>query len=253
MPHPLIEELLAILPDAPVETVLVGLSWTAVVVGLDGQRRCGLATTQRSAGGHGAPVVSNAGGLASYGGRALAGLARSASLTERSIGLAAINALLPRQESAWTQANASEVIAARGAGKRVALVGHFPFVDWLRQQVGALWVLELAPREGDLPAEAAADIIPQADVVAITGTTLINGTFDELMALRQPDAFTLILGPTTPLSPLFFQHGVDLIAGAVVEEVDAVLRAVSQGAGFRQVHRAGVRLVTMQRQPDLPD
>lgn len=250
MTDQLIEDLLAVLPDATVDTVLVGLSWTAVVVRRDGQRRCGLAATQRSAGGHGSPAVAEAGRLTGCTGRELANLVRSSSFTERSIGMAAINALLPRQESAWSEANAGEVIAAHGAGKRVALVGHFPFVGWLRQKVGTLWVLELEPRDGDLPAEAAPDIVPQADVVAITGTTLVNGTFDGLMSLRRPGVFTLILGPTTPLSPLFFRHGVDLLAGAVVEDIDAVLQAVGQGAGFRQVHRAGVRLVTIQRLPE---
>jgi hypothetical protein len=31
----------------------------------------------------------------------------------------------------------------------------------------------------------------------------------------------------------------------VVEEIDAVLHGVSQGASFRQLHRLGVRLVTI--------
>jgi hypothetical protein len=33
-----------------------------------------------------------------------------------------------------------------------------------------------------------------------------------------------------------------------VEDVAAVLRAVSQGANFRQLHQQGVRLVTMQKE-----
>jgi hypothetical protein len=46
-----------------------------------------------------------------------------------------------------------------------------------------------------------------------------------------------------------FEHGVDLLSGAVVEAIGPVLEAVSQGASFRQVRRRGVRLVTMQK-PD---
>jgi hypothetical protein len=38
---------------------------------------------------------------------------------------------------------------------------------------------------------------------------------------------------------------VHLLSGSIVEEIDAVLRGVSQGASFRQLHRLGVRLVTM--------
>jgi uncharacterized protein (DUF4213/DUF364 family) len=162
--------------------------------------------------------------------------------------MATINALLPALEERWVDLNAEEVIAQHGAGRPVALVGHFPFIPRLRARVGSLSVLELQPRGEDLPADAASDVIPQADVLAITGTTLINHTFEGLMALRHPDALVLVLGPSTPLSPLLFDHGVHLLSGSVVEDVDSVLRVVSQGANFRQVRRQGVRLVTMQKQ-----
>ena len=97
-----------------------------------------------------------------------------------------------------------------------------------------------------MPSEAADQVIPRADIVALTGTTLINHTFEDLLALCRPEALVLVLGPSTPLSPILFNHGVHLLSGSVVENEEAVLRAVSQGANFRQVHRQGVRLVTMQ-------
>ena len=128
------------------------------------------------------------------------------------------------------------------------MVGHFPFIPRLRERVGRLWVLEQRPHGEDLPADAASEVIPQADVLAITGTSLINQTFEGLMALRRPGALVLLLGPTTPLSPILFDHGVHLLSGAVVEDIDMVLRAVSQGANFRQVHRQGVRLVTIRKE-----
>lgn len=105
-------------------------------------------------------------------------------------------------------------------------------------------MLEMQPQAGDLPASVAPEILPQADIVAITATTLINGTFAGLMALRNPAALTMVLGPSTPLSPILFDYGVDVLSGALVENIDATLQAVSQGAGFRQVHKAGVRLVS---------
>jgi uncharacterized protein (DUF4213/DUF364 family) len=160
--------------------------------------------------------------------------------------MATINALLPRQKEQWQDLNAGEVIAHHGAGKRVALIGHFPFIPQLREQVGALWVLEQRPAGGDLPAKAATEVIPRADVVAITGTTLLNHTFEGLLALCRRDAVVLVLGPSTPLSPLLFEYGVHLLSGSIVEDVEAVLQAVSQGANFRQVHQYGVRLVTMK-------
>lgn len=246
MTSALMNDLLASLPDAPVLDVRVGLSWTAVVVDVAGERRCGLAATLREQEGHHARPVPGAGRLIGSSGRELAAWAgdEGAGLTQRSVGFAALNALLADPSQPGSEVNASEVIARHGAGKRVALIGHFPFVEALRQRLETLWVLELQPQPGDLPASAAAEILPRADVVAITSTTLINGTFDGLMALRNPAGLTMLLGPTTPLSPILFEYGVDILSGALVEDVDATLRAVSEGAGFRQVHGAGVRLVT---------
>ena len=66
------------------------------------------------------------------------------------------------------------------------------------------------------------------------------------MALCSPEALVLVLGPSTPLSPVLFRYGVHILSGSVVEDVEAVLQAVSQGANFRQVHRYGVRLVTIE-------
>ncbi|MDQ7842575.1 MAG: DUF364 domain-containing protein [Armatimonadota bacterium] len=244
-----IDDLLASVRDGVVRDIVVGAFKTAVVVEVEGLRRCGLASTPRDDDHHygGGAAVPEAGRLLERSARALADLARSRSPMEAAIGLAAINALLPAHESLWTDLNAEEVITAHGAGKRAVLVGHFPFVPELRKRAGTLWVLEERPREDDLPAGAAAEVIPQADVLALSGTTLINHTFDALMALRRPDALVVMLGPSTPLSPVLFRHGVHVISGAVVAEIDAVFRAVGQGANFRQLRRLGVRLVTMRR------
>lgn len=245
----LIDRLLETVTDAVVEDVRVGAFWTAVVARRDGVRRCGLAATMRETGPvHVAgPSVQEAGRLMGRTALELAQLARSPHLMEASIGVAALNALIPAPQQPWEEGNAEEILARSGAEKNVALVGHFPFVESLRPRVGTLWVLEMEPQGDDLPAEAAPQVIPQADVLAITATTLINGTFDGLMALRRHDARVMVLGPSAPLSPVLFDAGVHLISGAVVEQIDAVLAAVSQGANFRQVHRAGVRLITVAR------
>jgi uncharacterized protein (DUF4213/DUF364 family) len=243
-------DLLTSLPNAPVRSVTIGTHWTAVVVETAHGERCGLATSlsQEDDHHHGSgPAVKKAGHLHLEDGRSLAEMVFSSSPPEVSVGMAAINALLPRQEAAWVDLNAELVIAERGQGRNVALVGHFPFVPRLRDRVGRLSVLELAPRGDDLPAEAAPDVIPEADVVALTSLTLMNNTFDGLIKLCRPDATVLLLGPSTPLSPVLYDYGVKILSGSIVEKTEAVLDSVSQGANFRQVHRAGVRLVTMTR------
>jgi uncharacterized protein (DUF4213/DUF364 family) len=243
----LLDELLNILPDGNVLEVCIGLHWTATVVEMDGAWRCGLASTLVGDHAHGIADVPQAGELETLGASELAAFARSEQPTLASVGFATINALMPPQPRSWVDANASEVIARHGVDKTVVLIGHFPFIPDLGTRVGELYVLEKNPGENELPAEAAPDILPRADVVAITSMTLLNGTFQDLLALCSPDALVLLLGPSTPLSPVLFDHGVDLLSGSVVTEIEPVLWAIRQGANFRQVHRAGVRLVTMCR------
>ncbi len=90
-------------------------------------------------------------------------------------------------------------------------------------------------------------MLPRSQVVAITGMTLSNHTFESLLEMCSPHAQVVVLGPTTPLSPLLFEAGVHVISGSIVTEIDPVLQTVSQGGNFRQVHHAGVRLVNMHK------
>jgi len=230
--------------DARVAQVLVGAFWTAVVLDTD-PPRCGLASTLREATHPSGPPVPEAGRLLERSGRELAAGLCSSSTLEASIGMAAFNALLEVDEAACTEVNAEEVILERGTGRRVAVVGHFPFVERVRQAAAECWVLELHPYPGDLPPERATEALPQADVVALTGTSLINHTFDDLIGLCRPEAFVLLLGASAPLSPILFETGVDAVSGTLVTDPERVLRSVGQGATFRQIKRAGgLRLLT---------
>jgi len=237
-------EIVETLPDGRPHQVCIGLHWTAVVMETDGELRCGLASTLAGVHQHGTPDVPQAGKLETLTGLELAALTQSEQPTLVSVGTAALNALLPRQPDSWVDLNAEDVIATHGVGQSVALIGHFPFVERLRPKVGQLKVLELNPHPGDLAASAASEVIPQAQIVAITGMTLLNHTMDGLLKLCAPEALVILLGPSVPLSPIFFEWGVDILCGSIVTEIDSVMAAIGQGATFRQVHRAGVRLVT---------
>ena len=197
------------------------------------------------------PDVPEAGYLQDTPAQDLASMACGDSLSLRSVGIATINALLPQHPELWEEANAEQIIVRNGEGRRVVMVGHFPFVESLRSTVGDLIVLEKDPHPDDLPAEAAPEVIPNADVVAITAMTLTNHTLEGLLELCSPEAFVILMGPSTPLNSLFFKYGVDALSGAIVTDIDRVLRVVSQGGNFRQVHHAGVRLVNMIRPKSL--
>ncbi len=244
----LLRKILSDLPDGDIVDVRIGLHWTAVAMEVDGKHRCGLSSTLESPHEHGGPPqVPQAGELETLSGRALAELALEVDHpTLASVGVAAINALLPPPET-FSEVNAEHILADYGSDKRVAIVGHFPFIPKLRECVAELSVLERDPRKGDLSAEAAPQVIPQSDVVAITGMTMVNHTLQGLLRLCKPEALVMVLGPSTPFSPVLYEYGVDLLSGSIVTEIEPVLRTVSQGANFRQVHQAGVRLVTVAR------
>jgi uncharacterized protein (DUF4213/DUF364 family) len=240
----IVEDLLASLPQDGVELrdARVGPFWTLVWTELG----AGLASTQRDAHTpHGHSLIRWAGDVLDHTPNELAGLLRSKSPMEAALGMATVNALLEVDDALWIDRNASEEIIQRGTGKRVVIVGHFPFIPKVRRAVGHLDVLELDPGADELSPAAAAEVIPQADVVAITGTSLVNKTFDGLIQHCRPDAFVLVLGPTSPLSPVLFDYGVDLIAGTRVVDPVLAMTVVGQGAIFRQMR--GVKLVTMAK------
>ena len=244
----IIKDLLATLPGSPVpvRAVLVGAHWTAVC-----SSHCGLATTVISDKPHDhTTVVRDAGGLSLKSAQELAAYALSENSLEAAIGVAAINSLLAPDERDAVEMNASEVLMKDGVGKTIALVGRFPFIPRLRTVAANLWVIEQHPVGDEYPADSVGSLIPRADVVALTGSALINHTLDHLLDLCSPDALVMVLGPSTPLSPVLFDHGATIIAGSRVVDENAVMSCIGQGAIFRQV--SGVRLLAFTRPGPLP-
>jgi len=224
--------------DAPVRDVRVGLCAAGVW-----SRRLGLAYMfPRDAIAHGDDPGTDATPLSDRSARELAGLALAGDVTRTAVGVAAINSLLDPPE-VLEERHALDVILEYGREREVTLVGHFPFADRLREGVRRLNVLELYPRQGDLPASAAARVIPRSDAVAITASTLINRTLDGLLALARGKPVILI-GPSTPLAPALLEHGVTALCGSVVWDPDAALRALSEGVGFRRL--PGLRRVVLR-------
>jgi uncharacterized protein (DUF4213/DUF364 family) len=228
--------------DTTVKDIRQGVFHTGVLT-----RNCGLAATlPRDVLRQEPPMVKEPGFLLDKTPLELAQLAYSQSILEASVGMATINSLLEIDENSCIELNAAELIMEKGKGKRIAVVGHFPFIPRVRKNAKRLWVIEKNPREGDFGEAEADNLIPQADVVAITGTALTNHTLDHLFELCSPGAYVILLGDTAPLSPIFFDYGVDALSGTKVVDSDLALRCVSQGANFRQIR--GVERLTMMKQ-----
>ena len=227
--------------DATVRDIRQGVFHTGVLT-----RYCGLAATlPRDALRQKPPMVKEAGLLLDKNPLELARLAHSQIILEASIGMATINSLIDIEADSCIELNAAELIAEKGKGKRIAIVGHFPFVPKVRKYSKDLWVIEKNPKEGDFGEAEAGNLIPQADVVAVTGTALTNHTLDHLLELCSPGAYVILLGDTVSLSPILFDYGVDALSGTKVVDSDLALRCVSQGANFRQIK--GVKRLTLMR------
>jgi len=238
----IIDDLLATLnPEGTIKDIRQGTFWTAVMT-----RNCGLASTPHDVQyHHGDTPVKDAGNLINRSPIELAQMALSESSVEAALGIAAINSLLDIDEELCVELNAADLLMEQGVNKKVALIGHFPFAQRLRQAAGELWVIELNPLPGDIPGSEAVNFVPQADIVAITGSAFINHTIQGLLDLCNPNSQVIVLGPTTPLSPVLFDYGVDILSGTRVIEPEKAMNCVSQGATFRQMK--GVRLLTMRK------
>jgi uncharacterized protein (DUF4213/DUF364 family) len=222
-----------------VKDIRQGVFHTAVLT-----RHCGLAATlTRDALRQSEFPVDAPGSLTEKTPKELANLIYSESILEAAIGMATINSLIEINEDACIELNAADLIIEKGEGKRVTIIGHFPFVAKIRERAKELWVIEKNLREGDVSESHADDLIPLSDVVAITGTALTNHTLENLLSLCKSDAFVILLGGTAPLSPVLFDFHIDAICGTKVVDPDSVLKCVSQGANFRQIK--GTRRLTM--------
>ncbi len=245
----LLHTLLNTLPSGwSLQQLYVGLNWTlSIVQNQTGQLQAGLAATP-------APEMvaaqtqfrAGANRLAPADALSLAQYVLSDKPVEAAVGLATINALLSPPPALLANLDAADWLMTHGRGRRVALVGHFPFIEELKPALAYLWVLELSPCPGEYPAEQAPTIIPQAEVVAITSSTLINHTLTGLLQLVSPGAKVMLLGPSTPLTPVLFQFGIDLLSGVQVVDLKAVLASVASPVNFQKMK--GVRRVTLTKQ-----
>ena len=161
-------------------------------------------------------------------------------LTEASCALAAANAFLnrPARLEALGAAVPYEKHYADGIdlrGRTVGLIGHLNGPKGLREQARAVYTIERAPQPGDYPDAACDALLPDCDLVIITGSALINKTLPHLLELCR-DAYTILTGPSVPLCPALLDFGIDRIAGMAVTDragMAAHVRAGARGNPYR--------------------
>lgn len=230
--------------DVQIKEVRIGLHWTAVI-----SRFCGLSSTM--AGEHcvheGAEEITPA-SLTDMTAMEIAQYSFSDDISKASLGLAAINSLNKIDESQTIDVNAGDLLLKHGQNKNVSVIGHFPFTDALKKVAKNLWVIEKRSIEGDYPEHSAKEFLPISDIIAISSTTLINHTLQELLELCPQNSLKMLLGPTTPMSEVIFDFGIDIISGSKVTDLNTTLKHISEGSNFRQLKRTGsIKLFTMMK------
>jgi uncharacterized protein len=182
----------------------------------------------------------------------------------RAVGIATVNALA---DCCWQRRPHPDIELHHGVdafdatdirhGDKVVVVGAFvPFLKELKRRGQAFLVLEQdsATLKADelpffRPAEQAAEILPDADVVLITGSTLVNNTLEDLLALARPDARVTIVGPTVGMLPdAFLARGADVLGCVRITEPDAFLDLLAEGgSGYHFFGRTAQKLVLARR------
>ena len=139
------------------------------------------------------------------------------------------------------------------ADRSVAVFGAFvPVLRKLKARGGRWWVIEQDPQtlKGDemphfIPADESRQTIAAADVLIITGVTLVNHTLEPILAAAKPDAEIAVIGPTASMLPdALFARGVRVLGGVRVKKPDELLDVLAAGgSGYHFFDQVAPRFV----------
>ncbi|MBQ3405186.1 MAG: hypothetical protein IJG63_07220 [Oscillospiraceae bacterium] len=166
----------------------------------------------------------------------MATLVKSWDFKEAALGLAALNAyyndrnILPPDSSeiyslGTNDGDIFEILLPEIRDKKVGVIGHFRGLRELYQDLCRLYIFEREPKPGDYPDPAEEFLLPEMDIVIITGMTLTNKTLPRILQLSS-DAKVVLTGPSSALAPCLSEFGVDMLSGMLVDNVEACLNSV---------------------------
>lgn len=219
-----------------VEAVNIGLVWTLCKAG-----HCGLAMSPQLP----TRTLPWSGTLVGKSLRELSVWINEWDAYQATVGMAAINAAINAQYPlpagiSLPAGNLAvfEHFLPQLYGKKVVVIGRYPHIERYAEQFD-LKIIERQPTANDYPDSACEFLLPQADWVFLTATSLINKTFPRLAELAQ-HATTVLMGPTTPWLPQLADFGIDYLAGVEIIDAEKLQQTVAEGGGVR-IFETGVR------------
>lgn len=118
-------------------------------------------------------------------------------------------------------------------GKKTVVIGRYPGLDAFAEAHRLdLTVLERSPGPGDVDAAACEYLLPEAEWVFLTASSIANKTFPRLAELAR-GATTVLTGPSAPWLPDLHHFGVDFLAGVEILDAEALRAVVAEGGGVR--------------------
>ena len=205
--------------DAGVDKVIVGLNWSMVQAG----EYCGIARSP-SRGTEGARTIRPQDGFKNKSLKDMAKLIYSCDELSRSIGLAAINAFYNRpkeniqEKQKWGFANVNP------PGDDTVIIGDFG--KEMKKRLPMAKVVEREPKQNQVDATQAKDVISNTNKLIITGQTLSNGSLEPILLSSQEVKWRMLLGPSVPLAPALLKQGLNQLSGTAVHDIKATERFI---------------------------
>ncbi|PLX16459.1 MAG: hypothetical protein C0601_10100 [Candidatus Muiribacterium halophilum] len=167
-------------------------------------------------------------------------------IIERSVLLAVINSCISIPEK-YTEENSISI--ARRSFKedsKISFIGHFPAADRLRKEGFDVNIIELEPKEGDIYYYESDHVLKNTDILFITGLTIINGTFNDILKKTKEDCIRVLMGPSVPLSPVFLELGIHIVGGSIVKDEEKMMEFWQcGGAGMRRAPKGALKVASL--------
>ncbi len=165
--------------------------------------------------------------------------------------MASLNGSIPEPEGLF-ESNAMAPFSVLVKELRSCFIGHFNEAENWRAQGHPVTIVELQPRPGDIHWNNAKPTLREAELVFITGLTLLNDTFLEVIDRTPRAKYRILMGPTVPCSAVFFDYGVHLVGATRVNNVALALRYCQLGGtSVGKAPPGAIRMVNLTCKPEL--